>query len=114
MEPHLPSNMHRRDEGEPTLRITILDVHKGVVMKLEGKIVGAWVAECRQSWEGLQSGLGSRKLSLDICGVSFVDGQGVALLQEIHAAADASFIADSPLTRHFAQLGTREMARNGN
>ncbi|HTV58351.1 MAG TPA: hypothetical protein VMJ93_05720 [Verrucomicrobiae bacterium] len=83
-------------------------------MKLEGKIVGPWVAECRQSWEGLRATLGSKKLSLDICGVSFVDAEGVALLQEIRAAAGASFIADSPLTRHFVQMATRELARNGN
>jgi len=76
-------------------------------MKLEGKMVGPWVAECRQTWTGLVSSLSARKLALDLCGVTFVDEQGLALLREIYRATHADIITNSPLTKHFADQATR-------
>lgn len=77
-------------------------------MKLEGKIVGPWVSECRQSWQGLQNSMGLKKLALDFRGISFVDSEGMALLREIYAACRPTIIADSPLTRHFAEQIVRQ------
>jgi len=72
-------------------------------MKLEGKIVGPWVSECRRFWQDLQASLGIKKLALDFRGISFVDSEGMALMREIYAACRPAIIADSPLTRHFAE-----------
>ena len=75
-------------------------------MKLEGKLIGPWVAECRQAWLGLNDSLRTKKFALDLCGVTFADDSGVALLHDIHSATRAEMLTGSPLTRHFAELAT--------
>ena len=72
-------------------------------MKFEGKMVGPWVAECRQAWTALRSSLSAKRLALDLCGVTFVDDSGLELLHEIYRATHAEIITNSPLTRHFAE-----------
>jgi hypothetical protein len=85
------------------LRITIQEGAKDQTIKLEGKIVGPWVEEFKRSWDSLAPSLGSRKLHLDLRGVAFVDAKGQQLLREIYRATNACFLADSPLTRYFAE-----------
>jgi len=75
-------------------------------MKLEGRMVGACVGECRLAWLSLQSSLSQRKLALDLCGVTFVDESGLELLREIYRATRADMLTNSPLTRHFAEQAT--------
>lgn len=77
-------------------------------MKLEGKIVGPWVEECRQAWLDLAPSLQSKKLSVDLRGVTYVDAAGTQLLQEIHRATRADILADSPLTKYFAEQAKRQ------
>jgi len=72
-------------------------------MKLEGRMVGPWVKESRQAWLNLSPSLSGRKLSVDLCGVTFVDGAGLELLQEIYSNTRAAMVSNSPLTRHFAE-----------
>lgn len=76
-------------------------------MKLEGKIVGPWVAELRRAWTELRSSHATKKLALDLCAVTSVDESGLALLQEMHHATPAEFIANSPLTKHFADRAAK-------
>jgi hypothetical protein len=45
---------------------------------------------------------------VDLRGVTHVDGTGRNLLAEIHAKTGAEFLADTPLTKYFA-----EQARQG-
>jgi hypothetical protein len=73
-------------------------------MKLEGRMVGPWVTECQRAWLALEPSLSPKKLSVDLCGVIFVDESGLELLREIYNATRADFVANSPLTRHFAEL----------
>lgn len=73
-------------------------------MKLEGKMVGAWVTECREAWTALRPSISTRKLALDLCGVTFIDESGLALLREIHRTTRADMLTNSPLTRHFAEM----------
>lgn len=72
-------------------------------MKLEGRMVGPWVEECRRAWLSLQSSLSARRLALDLCGVTFVDESGLDLLREIYRTTHADMLTNSPLTRHFAE-----------
>jgi len=73
-------------------------------MKLEGRIVGPWVAECERAWLALESSLSAQKrLALDLCGVTFVDESGVELLRQIYGATRAHIVANSPLTKYFAE-----------
>lgn len=81
-------------------------------MKLEGKVIGPWVSECRRSWLGLTTSLSDKKLSLDLCGLTFIDDAGLAVLREIYGATDATFLADSPLTKHFVEQIIRGGAKS--
>jgi hypothetical protein len=69
-------------------------------------MVGPWVAECRRAWLALEPSLATKKLALDLRGVIFVDESGVELLQQICRAAQPEILANSPLTRHFAELAS--------
>ena len=76
-------------------------------MKLEGRMVGTWVTECKQAWLALESSLALMKLALDLRGVTFVDEAGLQLLREIYSATRAEMIANSPLTKHFIEQAMR-------
>jgi anti-anti-sigma regulatory factor len=76
-------------------------------MKLEGRMVGAWVTECKRAWLALEASLAPKKLALDLSGVTFVDEAGLQLLREIYSATRAEMIANSPLTKHFAEQAMR-------
>ena len=77
-------------------------------MKLEGKVVGPWVKECQRTWHAIRPELGSKKLRLDLNGVTFVDDRGTALLRQIHRVSGAEVSANTPLTRYFAERITRK------
>ncbi|MGC1484982.1 MAG: hypothetical protein WA789_14390 [Candidatus Acidiferrum sp.] len=94
------------------LKITVHEDAKGQTIQLEGKVVGPWVEELRRAWHTLPPSLGSRKLQLDLRGVTFVDTKGRHLLQEIHRRTNASFMADSPLTQYFADDAMQQSLKN--
>jgi hypothetical protein len=81
-------------------------------MKLEGKVIGPWVSECKHSWLGFKPTLSGKKLSLDLCGLTFIDDAGLNVLREIYGATNATFIADSPLTKHFVEQIIRGGAKS--
>ena len=85
------------------LKITIEQGRNSVTMKFEGKVTGPWFEEANRSWRSIEPSLGSKELSLDLRGVSFVDGEGRELLREIYGKTHASFLTDSPLTKYYAQ-----------
>jgi anti-anti-sigma regulatory factor len=93
------------------LRITIQDGENTKVVLLEGKIIGAWTEEFDRTWHALEQSLDSRKLQLDLRGVSFVDDRGKQVLREIYRKTNASFIANSPLTRYYADEAMQQVAR---
>jgi hypothetical protein len=84
------------------LRITIEDHRNAQTIKLEGKIIGAWVEELQRTWADLAPSLGSKKLQLDLRGVAFADDKGRKLLREIFQETHAGFLTNSPLTKYFA------------
>jgi len=75
-------------------------------MRLEGRMVGPWVAECQRAWLALEPSLATKKLALDLCGVTFVDESGLELLREMYRLTQAEIRTNSPLTKHFAELAT--------
>jgi anti-anti-sigma regulatory factor len=79
----------------------------GVTMKIEGKISGLQVSELRRAWLDLTPSMGPGKLQVDLRGVTHVDRTGQDLLAEIHAKTGAEFVADTPLTKYFAEEATR-------
>jgi anti-anti-sigma regulatory factor len=68
------------------LRITIDEGETLVVLRLEGKLIGPWVAEVEQCWRRAFSTLGDRSVQVDLSAVSFVDTAGGALLARMYDA----------------------------
>jgi anti-anti-sigma regulatory factor len=90
------------------LRISVEPADRQVTLRLEGKVVGPWVEECHRAWQGVHAELGSKKLRLDLCGLSFMDEAGAGLLREIYRTSGAEILADTPLTKYFAERIARE------
>ena len=83
--------------------MTIQKESRNATIKIEGKIVGAEVAELDRAWRKLAPELGEEKLTVDLCGVTFMDEKAKTLLAEIYERTSAEFIADTPLTKYFAE-----------
>jgi outer membrane protein len=66
------------------LRITIEKKPGKVSLTVEGKLAGPWVSALEQSWRDLRDSSSGESLSINLCGVSFIDASGRALLTEIH------------------------------
>jgi hypothetical protein len=91
---------HRRDVIN--LRITVSQEPETVTMKLEGRVIGPWVTELQHAWHSLLASLGSKKLRVDLCGISHMDGNGRQVLSEIYKQTGADFLTDTPMTKYFA------------
>lgn len=89
------------------MKISIHETDEGVVLKIEGRTAESMVDELDRTWHELASSLGLRKLSIDLRGVTFMDLAGRHLLAEIHSKTGAKFLADTPMTKYFAEEATR-------
>src|ERR1700692_162266 len=63
------------------LRITTEKKRGRAVLSVECRLAGAWVGTLEQCWRERAP---EEKFSVDLCGVSFIDAAGKALLKEIH------------------------------
>src|SRR5580693_8349787 len=63
------------------LRITTEKKRGKTVLSVEGRLAGQWVTALEQCWRERAEG---EKFSVGLCGVSFIDAAGKALLKEIH------------------------------
>lgn len=62
------------------LRISVEDEAREVTLRLEGRLVGAWVKELEDAWREVDATRKARPLSLDISAVEYVDQAGEYLL----------------------------------
>lgn len=92
------------------MRVSTQDGTEIFTLKIEGKVVGEWASELQRFWTTLIPSLGTRKLCLDICGILYLDSMGKHVLQEIVGTTDAEVLADSPLTKQFADEARRKSA----
>src|SRR5271156_5344406 len=67
------------------LRITTEQKRGKLVLSVEGRLAGQWVAALEQCWRDLRASLPGGKFSINLCGVSFIDAAGKVLLKEIHS-----------------------------
>jgi hypothetical protein len=79
-------------------------------LKVEGKVVGPWAIELGETWHDLWDSARKKRLRLDIRGVTFADPKGTQIFREIVRATGAEVIADSPLTRYFANQAAADSA----
>ena len=72
-------------------------------LRLAGRLADAWVFECSRAWQALAPNLSSRQLCVDLRDVTFVDQSGAQLLAEIYQKHHAQFLANTPLTKYYAE-----------
>jgi outer membrane protein len=80
------------------LRITIEQKPGKTSLTVEGKLAGPWVSALEQSWKDLRDSSSGKSLSINLCGVSFIDAAGKALLAEIHQQG-AKLVAEGCLNQ---------------
>lgn len=80
------------------LKITLDEHPRVLTFKLEGQLAGAWVAELRQCWKKASSERGDRRLIVDLTNVTFVDPEGVRLLESIYGER-VRFVSSGPMMR---------------
>ena len=56
-----------------------------VVLQLEGRVMGPWVAELRQACDHVLAANPARRLQLQLADIEFMDAEGVALLVSLRA-----------------------------
>jgi len=67
------------------LRITTDTTRHALMLRLEGRLEGPWVAVLEECFGAALSKRRERRLCVDLNGVTFVDAQGKARLAEMHA-----------------------------
>lgn len=92
------------------MRVTIQQAARSVTLKIEGKVANPIISELDRAWQDLAPSLGSRKLLVDLRGVTFMNMTGRRLLADIHSKTGAEFIADRPLTKYYAEEAVQGIA----
>lgn len=79
------------------LRVSTTNNEQETRFKLEGKLAHEWVEEAAKAWTAFLDAATARDaLLVDLCGVSFVDDNGRALLKQMHSNG-AKLIGAGPL-----------------
>ncbi|PYX95954.1 MAG: hypothetical protein DMG71_07580 [Acidobacteria bacterium] len=81
------------------LRITVTQHGDSAIIRLEGKLIDAWVEELRRCWRETLAQAEGRKIVADLGAVSFVDAPGQRLLREMHLAG-TTLVGRGVLTRY--------------
>ena len=80
------------------LRITVHDNPECLTFQLEGRLVGAWVAEVEECRRLTLAGRRCPVVRFDLAGVTFIDAAGKGYLADIHRQG-AEFVASDCLTK---------------
>jgi len=81
-----------------------------MVLKLEGRLAGPWVAELDRLWEQTSPARGGKKLALDLRETTFADAGGIRTLRLIYSQTGAAILAGTPWTQYLAEEVTRSDA----
>jgi anti-anti-sigma regulatory factor len=85
------------------LRITLEENAEAMVLKLEGRLAGPWVAELDRLWARASPQRGGRKLALDLRQTTYADAQGIGKLRAIYRETRADLLTGSPWTQYLAE-----------
>ena len=112
------SYMHllRSTEKVCMLRITTEKKRGKLVLTVEGRLAGPWVSTLEQSWRDARAGSPTEKVSVNLCGVSFIDPAGKTLLKEIHHQGGhllAEGCLNQSIIREISKQGTRNKSNDG-
>lgn len=89
------------------LRITVDEQAETRRLRLDGRVTGPWATEFERVWREISAALDSKKLLVDLRGVTHMDALGRRVLAEIHRQTAAEFLADSPMTAFYAEEARR-------
>ena len=98
--------------GDTMLRITTEKKRGRTVLSVEGRLSGPRVPMLEQCWREIRSGAADEKFHVNLCGVTFIDGAGKALLKAIHSEG-GQLIAEGCLNQAIVKEITAE-AKSGN
>ena len=90
------------------LRITVEENAETMVVKLEGRIVGPWVAELDRLWTQTSPSLASRRVALDLRETTYADAGGIRVLRAIYSQTEAAILTSTPWTQYLAAEVTRK------
>lgn len=85
------------------LRITLEENAETMVLKLEGRLAGPWVAELDRLWAQASPERGGRKLALDLRQTTYADAKGIEKLRTIYRETRADLLTSSPWTQYLAE-----------
>jgi anti-anti-sigma regulatory factor len=85
------------------LKITTSETPEEVVITLEGRIAGPWVAELIRIWVETAPRIASRKLSLDLRNVTYADVSGKQALIDIYGQTGAELVASTSWTQYLVE-----------
>src|ERR1700730_10108667 len=100
----------RSSRNTSMLRITTEKKRGKLVLTVEGRLAGPWVGTLEQSWRDARAGSPTEKVSVNLCGVSFIDPAGKTLLKEIHhqgGQLSAEGCLNQAIIREISKEGTR-------
>lgn len=80
-----------------------------MVVKLEGRIVGPWVAELDRIWAQTSSSVSSRRVALDLRETTYADAGGIRVLRAIYSQTEAAILTSTPWTQYLAAEVTRKI-----
>ena len=83
------------------LRIQVEEQGDSSTIRLEGRLVGAWVEELGRCCEREMSRL-KRTLTIELVAVSFIDENGESLLRDLHRAG-ATLRARGALSKYLVE-----------
>lgn len=81
-----------------------------MVLRLEGRIAGPWVAELSRTWLDAVPRHASKKVLIDLCNVTYADGSGKRVLQDIYSQSGATLLTSTPWTEHLAKEISNQQA----
>jgi anti-anti-sigma regulatory factor len=94
------------------LRISFEETVEALEMKLEGRIAGPWVAELGRVWVETAPRLATRKLILDLSGVTYADPGGTHVLGQIYAQTKPEILAGTLWAQSLAEQISRGDAQS--
>jgi outer membrane protein len=98
------------------LRITTERKRGKLVLSVEGRLAGPWVGTLEQSWRDARASSPNEKVSVNLCGVSFIDPAGKTLLKDIHHQGGqllAEGCLNQAIIREINAQGTRTKNEGG-
>jgi len=93
------------------LKITITDLPAEQRWSLQGQLAGQWAAELQSTWREARRAEDTRRRIVELIEVTFIDGNGEAVLAEIMSQG-AEFVAGDVYTKHLLRNMRSELKRN--